>query len=179
MTNQEWLATVSPDEWMKTIDWLFHDYGKQWTDSYLAIKNWLTEEKGVEKSEWLYTEDEFGRDGWRCKECGFFIPCYYDCHKSLEFISEYQFCPKCRAQMKSQLEKIKRIRYETGCPYWAIKECLELEHGCEDKAIKRLEKIYAWYYNLGDNPDLCVKRKEEALRAETIVESKTDLKKED
>ena len=128
MTNQEWLATISPDEWMKTIDWLFHDYGKRWNNSYLAIKDWLTEEKKAEKSE---------------------------------------------------LEKIQRIRFETGCPYWAIKKCLELEHGCEEKAIKKLEKIYAWYYNLGDNPDLYVKRKEEALHAETIAEPKTDLEKAD
>ncbi len=64
------------------------------------------------------------------------------------------------------LAKIKMIREQTGCPFWAIIKCLEMENGCVSEAIKRLEKIYSWYYNMGDNPNLTVKQKEEALCAE-------------
>lgn len=44
MTNQEQLATVTPEEWLIKVDWLFHVYGKRWDNSYLAIKDWLAEE---------------------------------------------------------------------------------------------------------------------------------------
>lgn len=43
MTNKEWLSTLSPKEWWDTIDWLYHVYGKRWTDSRLAIMDWLEE----------------------------------------------------------------------------------------------------------------------------------------
>ena len=43
MTNKEWLATLSPQEWYLQIQWLFHVYGKRYTDSYLAITEWLEE----------------------------------------------------------------------------------------------------------------------------------------
>jgi hypothetical protein len=45
MTNKEWLATLPPDEWWETVhEWLFHKYGKQWTDSRLAVIEWLEKE---------------------------------------------------------------------------------------------------------------------------------------
>ena len=44
MTTQEWLATISPEEWMRVTDWLFHQYGKRWDNSYIAIRAWLSEE---------------------------------------------------------------------------------------------------------------------------------------
>ena len=43
MTNKEWLATLSPEEWYKTVHWLFHEYGKRYTDTYSAIIAWLEE----------------------------------------------------------------------------------------------------------------------------------------
>ena len=45
MTNQQWLATISPDEWYSVIDWLFHVYGKQYADSYKAITLWLEKDR--------------------------------------------------------------------------------------------------------------------------------------
>ena len=44
MTNKEWLATLSPNEWYKKVHWLFHEYGKRYTDTYLAVIEWLEEE---------------------------------------------------------------------------------------------------------------------------------------
>lgn len=44
MTNKEWLATLSPDEWYMKVHWLFHEYGKCYDNSYLAIIEWLEEE---------------------------------------------------------------------------------------------------------------------------------------
>ena len=45
MTNKEWLATLSSEEWWNIVhEWLFHIYGKQWTDSRMAILAWLSEE---------------------------------------------------------------------------------------------------------------------------------------
>ena len=45
MTNQQWLATISPEEWLRIIDWLYHEYGKSFTDSETAIKEWLESER--------------------------------------------------------------------------------------------------------------------------------------
>ena len=67
-----------------------------------------------------------------------------------------------------ELEKIRKIRSSTGCPIWAIVKCLKLERWCEDEAVKRLEKIYAWYYNIGDHPELTLKQKEKELRDECL-----------
>lgn len=41
MTNKEWLATLSAEVWFDVIDWLYHDYGKRYTDSRQAIIEWL------------------------------------------------------------------------------------------------------------------------------------------
>lgn len=43
MTNKEWLATLSPDRWYVAVHWLFHDYGKRYTDTYTAVVEWLDE----------------------------------------------------------------------------------------------------------------------------------------
>lgn len=49
MTNKEWLATLSAEEWYQTIHWLYHVYGKRWTDTRLAILDWLEEEHTEKK----------------------------------------------------------------------------------------------------------------------------------
>lgn len=44
MTNKEWLATLTAEEWYNKVDWLFHDYGKRYDNTWLAILAWLEEE---------------------------------------------------------------------------------------------------------------------------------------
>ena len=45
MTNKQWLATLDAETWWSVVhDWLFPVYGKQWTESRLAIMDWLEEE---------------------------------------------------------------------------------------------------------------------------------------
>lgn len=44
MTNKEWLATVSAQEWYLAVHWLFHEYGKRFDDTYLAVIAWLEKE---------------------------------------------------------------------------------------------------------------------------------------
>lgn len=44
MTNKEHLATLTPNEWMWRVDWLFHQYGKAFTDTWPAIMDWLEKE---------------------------------------------------------------------------------------------------------------------------------------
>lgn len=45
MTNKEWLSTLPAHEWYQTIHWLYHVYGKRWTDTRLAIMDWLETER--------------------------------------------------------------------------------------------------------------------------------------
>lgn len=44
MTNKEHLAELSPQDWYSRVDWLFHRYSKWYTDSYVAILDWLERE---------------------------------------------------------------------------------------------------------------------------------------
>ena len=43
MTNKEWLATISDEEWYAKIWWLFHIYGKRYDNTYAAVIEWLKE----------------------------------------------------------------------------------------------------------------------------------------
>ena len=44
MTNQEKLSTITAEEFYDKIMWLLHEYGKYYTDSRLAIIEWLQAE---------------------------------------------------------------------------------------------------------------------------------------
>ena len=51
------------------------------------------------QGEWTYCEDDDGQDGYRCSECGFFVPWYYD-YEDSNYILDYKACPHCLARMK-------------------------------------------------------------------------------
>ena len=51
------------------------------------------------QGEWIYCEDDEGQDGYRCSECGFFVPWYYD-YEDINYIYKYHACPSCMARMK-------------------------------------------------------------------------------
>ena len=59
----------------------------------------------VPQGEWMYCEDYVGHDGYRCSNCGFFIPWYYDCYADSNFILNYHTCPYCDARMKGADEE--------------------------------------------------------------------------
>lgn len=44
ITNQEKLSTLTAEEFYDKIIWLFHDYGKRYTNSRLSITEWLQAE---------------------------------------------------------------------------------------------------------------------------------------
>ena len=48
------------------------------------------------RGKWIYCEDSMADcvDGYRCDQCGFFVPWDYT-HKSIDYIKDYNFCPKC------------------------------------------------------------------------------------
>ena len=48
---------------------------------------------------WIYGEDEYGIDGYRCDKCGFFVPWDY-AHTFINYIEDYNFCPNCGADMR-------------------------------------------------------------------------------
>lgn len=49
ITNQEWLAHIAPEDWVRVIHWLYHDYGKRFTDSEGAILKWLRQDMREEQ----------------------------------------------------------------------------------------------------------------------------------
>ena len=56
-------------------------------------------------AEWIYGENSFGADGWKCSECGFFEPWFYEFTDDIDFIRSYSFCPSCGRRMKSYTGK--------------------------------------------------------------------------
>ena len=56
----------------------------------------LKEQEAIEakQGEWIYCEDASGQDGYKCSECGFFEPWYYD-FENHNFITDYAYCPSC------------------------------------------------------------------------------------
>jgi len=53
---------------------------------------------------WIYGEHDVAMcDGYHCSECGFFVPWDYK-RKFIDFIKEYNFCPKCGNPMQKEGE---------------------------------------------------------------------------
>lgn len=63
-----------------------------WRDAIELLKE--QEEVEPKQGEWIYCEDASGQDGYKCSECGFFEPWYYD-FENHNFITDYAYCPSC------------------------------------------------------------------------------------
>jgi len=44
MTNQEHLSNLSPEDFYTKLEWLLHDYGRNYTDTRAAVIDWLKQE---------------------------------------------------------------------------------------------------------------------------------------
>lgn len=51
MTNKEWMAMLTAEEFYDTMEWLTRVYSKQFTDSRLAITKWLDKEHELNKTD--------------------------------------------------------------------------------------------------------------------------------
>ena len=53
------------------------------------------------EGKWVYGEDFTADcvDGYRCSQCGFFVPWDYN-HKLIDYINDYAYCPNCGAKME-------------------------------------------------------------------------------
>lgn len=60
-----------------------------------------------------------------------------------------------KKQMKTLIDKIKRIRKQYGFPMWLIIEAIKYYDGDEDKTINRLTEIYR---AIGDHPDVVIEK---------------------
>ena len=89
MTNKEHLATLSANDWFDRIYWLYHSYGKFYTDSRAAIIHWLDEQyhsvTPITSNDLMY---------YYCPVC--FTPFYnrepvcYKCRTNLDWESVYE-----------------------------------------------------------------------------------------
>jgi len=80
MTNKEYLSTLSNEDWHMLVDWLFHKYALRYTNSRIAIIEWLDKE---------HNEKYFVK----CEKCGEEI-----------MTSHKNFCPNCGAKMIGEEE---------------------------------------------------------------------------
>ena len=60
----------------------------------------MAEDLDRPQGEWIYCEDYVGHDGYKCSECGFFVPWCYDVYADSNFIRHYHTCPNCDSRMK-------------------------------------------------------------------------------
>lgn len=66
------------------------------------IKNFPTIEPERKRGKWIYAEHDIAMcDGYRCDQCGFFVPWDYN-HKFIDFIKDYYWCPSCGADMRGE-----------------------------------------------------------------------------
>ena len=72
------------------------DFAHEWVD-----KQPSADVQPVRRGHWVYGEDDYGIDGYRCNKCGFFVPWDYT-HKSINFIEDYHYCPHCNARMDGE-----------------------------------------------------------------------------
>ena len=56
------------------------------------------------KGKWIYGEDEYGMDGYKCDKCGFFVPWDYT-HTFINYINDYHYCPNCGADMRGERDE--------------------------------------------------------------------------
>lgn len=58
------------------------------------------------KGKWIYGEHDVAMcDGYRCDNCGFFVPWDYQ-HKFIDFIKDYNYCPSCGADMRGDSDEV-------------------------------------------------------------------------
>lgn len=43
MSNEEWMSTLTAEQWYDVMMWLTHEFALRWTNSRLAIIEWLDE----------------------------------------------------------------------------------------------------------------------------------------
>lgn len=67
----------------------------------LAFQEMPSAQPEREKGKWIYGEDEYGIDGYRCDKCGFFVLWDYG-HNFINYIGNYNFCPSCGADMRGE-----------------------------------------------------------------------------
>ena len=60
---------------------------------------WCPLKESTSRGKWIYCEDEYGQDGYKCSECGFFVPWFHD-FGTIDFINDYKLCPSCGKTME-------------------------------------------------------------------------------
>ena len=91
MTNKEWMATLTAEEFYDMMKWLTHLYSKQFTDSRFAIIEWLNKEHEHNKKE----------------SCGYCKHLYYNCDGSVSCDSPFEsVCLKSDTRMFKELSNL-------------------------------------------------------------------------
>ena len=97
LTAMGCLEELTQDDWQQ---WYSDSEVQETAKAAIA----LLKEREPE-AKWIYGEDETGVDGWRCSECNFFEPWFYEFTDDIDFIRFYGHCPSCGRKMTSYTGK--------------------------------------------------------------------------
>ena len=68
VTNKEAMCKLPDDKFFSEIEWLLHDYGRNFTDTRSAVIQWLGKEMKGEVCEWFCVYAPPGKK-WPCVDC--------------------------------------------------------------------------------------------------------------
>ena len=93
-------ALPSADRPQKVIAQITFDEEKLREIVKKAVERFKEEYEVIDRPQgkWIYCEDDEGQDGYKCSECGFFVPWYYG-YEDINYIYKYHACPSCFARM--------------------------------------------------------------------------------
>ena len=102
--ERNFLSVLTAEEQYDRIKWLF-DYGKGFTDSRLAVIEWLEKHSAQperKKGKWIYIDDDDTRyDSYWCSECRHKITVDPYRVDDIGFVlDDMKFCPNCGADMR-------------------------------------------------------------------------------
>ena len=96
--------SISRQAAIDAVDKRFDSIPMEQTQEILLLRRDLRTLPSVQperkKGKWIYGEHDVAMcDGYRCDNCGFFVPWDYQ-HKFIDFIKDYNYCPSCGAKME-------------------------------------------------------------------------------
>lgn len=62
----------------------------------VELEEYRAQNSSIKTTVWMYGKNKDEQDGIFCCECGYFVPCFYDCYYDVNDLkNDYMYCPHC------------------------------------------------------------------------------------